>query len=136
MCVHCVCVCVCVHVCLCWHECVCAYMNVCVLKCVCLHAKEANVALFQELANKFCEQGVSLEDFVARYIPARTVAHKRRIKAEKMGELLREGRQSWPPPGPSGSSGVPPYPAGPSVGVAPYPVGAGFGMPQPNLYRP
>ena len=142
----CECVCVCVHPYLCVCVCVCCMRErVCVCVCVCVcasisvHFKDRTAALLQELANKFCEQGVSLEDFLARYIPIRTVAHKRRIKTEKMGELLREGREtlsSWPPQGHSGPSAIPPYPMGPTVSAVPYPVGAGFGMPQPSLYRP
>ena len=146
----CVCACICVRVCVraCIHICGWVYVFVawererecvCVCTSISVHFKDRTAALLQELANKFCEQGVSLEDFLARYIPIRTVAHKRRIKTEKMGELLREGREtlsSWPPQVHSGPSTVPPYPMGPTVGAVPYPVGAGFGMPQPSLYRP
>ncbi|KAL8624667.1 hypothetical protein ACOMHN_038213 [Nucella lapillus] len=105
----------------------------------------------EKLVDSFCDQNVSVEDFLAKYIPSRTAGHKRRIKAEKMGELLREGGQVSPwtsqaqsgvnmaPPYPSGpsSNAAPPYPMGAGTGSAlPYPVGASYGMPQPNLYRP
>ncbi|XP_076435120.1 vacuolar protein sorting-associated protein 37B-like [Babylonia areolata] len=106
----------------------------------------------EKLTDSFCEQNTSVEDFLAQYIPSRTAGHKRRIKAEKMGELLREGGLCSPwssqsqgqvgssadarPPYPMGS-GAPPYPvgAGSGGGGVPYPVGGGYGMPQPSVYR-
>lgn len=103
----------------------------------------------EKLAESFCEQNMSVEDFLAQYIPCRTMGHRRRIKAEKMGELLREGGHPspWTSQAQTGVSVAPPYPTGPSSSAAPYPVGAGpssslpypvgssYGMPQPNLYR-
>ncbi|KAK7476422.1 hypothetical protein BaRGS_00032347 [Batillaria attramentaria] len=100
------------------------------------------------LADSFCEKNMSVEEFLAQYLPKRMLAHKRRIKAEKMGELLRGSHgpmspPAWPSSAPTGSSftATPaPYPPGPPS--VPYPVGGmgssyggSFGMPDPSLYR-
>lgn len=94
--------------------------------------------LAEELANDFCDKKLTVEEFMLRYIPCRTVGNKRRIKVDKMAELLREGENPWSSvPGPSSS--MPPYPTSmgaPVPGPAPYPSGSGFGMPMPSLYRP
>ena len=84
---------------------------------------------------------------MAEFLPKRTLAHLRRIKSERMGELVRQGgsiasaapQRPVPPPRP-----VPPtqqayqqphHPPYPSSAAPPYPTAA-FGMPQPqpNLY--
>ncbi|KAK7088437.1 vacuolar protein sorting-associated protein 37B-like [Littorina saxatilis] len=96
------------------------------------------------VAEKLLDKETGLEEFLVSYIPCRKKAHMRRIKAEKMGELLRQGGHSsgWPqsggtpnhnpqyPPGPSSA----PYPVGSSS--VPYPIGAAYGMPDPRSYRP
>lgn len=105
----------------------------------------------EQTVESFCEQNLSVEDFLTDYLPKRTLAHKRRIKAEKMGELLRGSHvpvspPAWSTPSASHAPGPAPYPTGPSPGGAPYPVGSGssygmrgpgtsFGMPDPSLYR-
>lgn len=107
----------------------------------------------EELASDFCDKKMAVDEFLSRYIPCRVLGHKRRVKVEKMGELLRDSAAPWST-APAASSGVDPFAAsrvgpGPPPAApapypapahvpypAPYPSGSGFGMPMPNLYRP
>lgn len=112
----------------------------------------------EQFADSFCEKNISVEEFVAQFLPQRTLAHKHRIKAEKMGELLRDSHapscaSAWPSsntsqpcfPSPSHQSlAQAPYPTGPPPMVgAPYGSGSAYslhgpssyGMPDPSLYR-
>ncbi|XP_005110858.1 vacuolar protein sorting-associated protein 37B [Aplysia californica] len=111
----------------------------------------------EELADKFCSKDVDAEDFMTEYLPKRTVAHLRRIKSERLAELIRNTGPGGASPGYGASRGAgagsgggnnswgmsssvhghhqAPYPdaGGPGGAVPPYPT-SGFGMPQPNMY--
>ena len=83
----------------------------------------------QELAEKFCSQELDVEEFMTNYLPKRTFAHLRRIKCERLPELIRNaghiagGNSQRSAPYPTGNTSIPPYPT------------ASFGMPQlPNMY--
>ncbi|XP_025090563.1 vacuolar protein sorting-associated protein 37B-like isoform X2 [Pomacea canaliculata] len=90
----------------------------------------------------FYNKSLSVEDFLAQFLPERTKAHLRRVKAEKMGELLRNGGlsghmpSSWTSPAHAPLFSTP-YPLGPPAGASAFSVSGGvpYMMPQPNFYR-
>lgn len=96
----------------------------------------------EDLATNFFDNGMDMEEFLNQYLPRRTEAHLRRIKSERMADLIRENQYS----GLGGSSSsapavsqppmdTPPYPRSHGSGHAPYPTSAAFGMPQPGAYH-
>ena len=117
----------------------------------------------QDLASDFCDKKMTAEEFLNQYLPSRIDGHKKRVKSDKLGELLRDGQHnSWSGPSghnhaapypshgaPSYGSGhghAPPYPSGAPSHSAPYPSGGqghghapyptgGMAMPMPSLYR-
>ncbi|XP_046560540.1 vacuolar protein sorting-associated protein 37B-like [Haliotis rubra] len=96
----------------------------------------------EKMAEDFCDNKISVEEFVNQYISQRTVAHTRKVKVDKMTELLRNmhaenhptlHRQqsasmnaSWHGSNPPGGAGNSP---------APYPTNGSFRMPQPGYYN-
>ncbi len=102
----------------------------------------------QEMVNEFLSSATEVEGFIEDYVPKRTEAHRRKVKAEKMSELLRNRNQSSrpavnhstgayynmnhqiPPPGQAA-------PPGPTIGGwnAPYPATSpALHMPNPSSY--
>ncbi len=43
----------------------------------------------EEIAEKWLDSSVSVEDFLEQFVAARTKAHERRVKSDKMAEVLR-----------------------------------------------
>uniref|UniRef100_A0A0K8TLS7 Putative vacuolar protein sorting 37b n=1 Tax=Tabanus bromius TaxID=304241 RepID=A0A0K8TLS7_TABBR len=84
---------------------------------------------------KLLDNELSLEDFLEEFMPSRKTMHLRKLKAEKMTELLRQPKPQ-PPNRNSGyypgSTGGLPYP---SAGSVPYPLGP-MPMPMPGISRP
>ncbi|XP_071110775.1 vacuolar protein sorting-associated protein 37B-like [Haliotis cracherodii] len=96
----------------------------------------------EKMADDFCDNKISVEDFVNQYISQRTVAHTQRVKVDKMTELLRNMhaenhptlhrqqnasmRDSWHGSHQAGGAGTVP---------APYPTNGSFRMPQPGYYN-
>lgn len=116
----------------------------------------------EQLADSFCDSNIPIEEFLAQYLPKRTLAHVRRIKSERFAELIRDTSHRTPNNVPSNSwpsvsqlnnapyptslpKGPPPKaPFIPSGNVsaaygarnpAPYPPAGGYGMPQPGFYN-
>ncbi|EDX11684.1 vacuolar protein sorting-associated protein 37B [Drosophila simulans] len=91
----------------------------------------------EEMVKKFNDSDIGVEDFLEEFLPIRRTMHLRRLKAEKMQELMRKQRQgpvpntSLPAYGNVPSSGF--YPA--AGGSAPYPI-MGPLMPMPPPSRP
>lgn len=93
----------------------------------------------EALADRFCSAEIEAEDFLNDFLPQRTVAHLRRVKCERLADLLREGApgagvgggshagQHSTPPQPN----RPPYPTH-NTGL-PYPT-SNYGMPQIGSY--
>uniref|UniRef100_A0A914XU90 VPS37 C-terminal domain-containing protein n=1 Tax=Panagrolaimus superbus TaxID=310955 RepID=A0A914XU90_9BILA len=69
----------------------------------------------EKIAEQFYSGGMDIGEFVKTFEEKRMLAHKRKVKSEKLIEILRS--QEYPSPNP-GSSGVPPVPS-----RTPYPVG-------------
>lgn len=91
------------------------------------------------MAERFLEGETDVDSFLDQFQTTRKLMHLRRVKADKMSDLLSKqtsatsaGPTSAPyPTFPTG--GVPYYPPAPPVGGAPYPMGA-FNMPLPGGY--
>ncbi|KAK3090105.1 hypothetical protein FSP39_009238 [Pinctada imbricata] len=81
----------------------------------------ASEELTEQLADKFCDNEINLENFLENYIPQRKVAHLRQIKVQKLTELVRN---------PSRAQAGGGYVNGPTS--TPYP--ANMSMPQPFGY--
>uniref|UniRef100_A0AC34G0T6 VPS37 C-terminal domain-containing protein n=1 Tax=Panagrolaimus sp. ES5 TaxID=591445 RepID=A0AC34G0T6_9BILA len=69
----------------------------------------------EKIAEQFYSGGMDIGEFVKAFEEKRMLAHKRKVKSEKLDEILKS--QEYPSPNP-GSSGVPPVPS-----RTPYPVG-------------
>lgn len=88
---------------------------------------------FQQLADAFCDKNIPVDVFINEYLNKRKVAHLRRLKVEKMTELLQQHGQSQsaaPSSGYNNWSGTSQMSTN-----APYPVGNSY-MPDPATYRP
>ncbi|XP_013403239.1 vacuolar protein sorting-associated protein 37B [Lingula anatina] len=80
----------------------------------------------EKMAEEFLDGSLSVDAFVQKFIGERTVAHLRRIKAEKMGELLQ-----------TRASGKSPYGQQWTASQTPYPNSStGYQMPEPSGYYP
>ncbi|XP_041565212.1 vacuolar protein sorting-associated protein 37C [Drosophila elegans] len=91
----------------------------------------------EEMVKKFNDSDLGVEAFLEEFLASRRTMHLRRLKAEKMQDLMRKQRQGPPP-----NSSLPTYgnlPSGgfyPSAGgSAPYPM-MGPLMPMPPPTRP
>lgn len=85
------------------------------------------------IAQDFLTGKVDVEKFLEDFEPIRKKMHLRKFKAEKMGELLQPGPNSY---GNSVSKPYLPYPSyGNAQGVpsVPYPMGP-LNMPMPGMY--
>lgn len=90
-----------------------------------------------KLIDEFLDKSLSLDDFLDKFKTERVEMHLRKLKAEKMQDLLRQGQQG-------GTNGVRYPPQQPPMGnfystpnSAPYPSMPGFPMPMPpSNYRP
>lgn len=79
--------------------------------------------------NKFLDKELQVDGFLEKFMESRKVMHLRRLKAEKMNELIRKGgtnsynnlNRSFYPYQP------------PSTGSVPYPIGM-MNMPMPGHY--
>lgn len=98
----------------------------------------------EELADKFCDKQISVEDFLDTYIKKRTVAHLQQVKAQKMSELINSSHgqnaqtnYNWNAPKSPTGSGAAPYPGNASFSGSnmPYPMGGNSAMPYPSSYR-
>ncbi|KFP59227.1 Vacuolar protein sorting-associated protein 37C, partial [Cathartes aura] len=86
----------------------------------------------EKMAEKFLEGEVPLETFLERFSVMRKLSHLRRVRVEKLQEILRKseasqepGRDSQPQPFPSGAPSFPlPYSPAPSMPVGPTAHGA------------
>merc|ERR1712136_721563 len=69
----------------------------------------------EELAEQFLNGEVSVQEFLQDFKVKKTEAHTKRLKTEKMRELIIQQRQSYPsraPPPPPPTQQVPGYPGG------------------------
>jgi ESCRT-I complex subunit VPS37 len=88
----------------------------------------------EKLADEFFENNLSIDEFLEQFKSSRAVMHLRKLKSEKMQELLRRGAQhsNATQPGNFSSTGFyqnTPYPNMPSMPAYPMPMM----MPQPNM---
>ncbi|XP_017009991.1 vacuolar protein sorting-associated protein 37B [Drosophila takahashii] len=87
----------------------------------------------EEMVKKFNDSDLGVEPFLEEFLASRRTMHLRRLKAEKMQDLMRKQRHGPP------NASLPAYgnvPSGgfyPSAGVsAPYPLGPMMPMPPPS----
>lgn len=84
--------------------------------------------------NKFKDNEINVETFLEEFLPERKTMHLRKLKAEKMQELMRRQAQGAPNPAPRNMGGIgPAYSNIPSSGFypAPRPPYGGGGVPYP-----
>lgn len=93
----------------------------------------------EKIATSFLEGETTVESFLEEFAEARKLAHMRRVKVDKMTELLTRRNQRAPPgavaPLPSRPAPPAPLPQGLPYGApsgAPYPTGH-FAMPMPFM---
>ncbi|TMW52703.1 hypothetical protein DOY81_002226 [Sarcophaga bullata] len=95
------------------------------------------------IIKQFTDNEINVETFLEEFLPARKTMHLRKLKAEKMQELMRaqaQGIRNPPNSGPSygniPSSGFypSPRPAFGGGGGVPYPLGPIMPMPPPRPY--
>ena len=87
-------------------------------------SEEASDNIFKQLM----DSEIQIEAFLEQFMAMRKIMHLRKIKSEKMTELLRQPRITPNP----GSSFYPPMSMS---GNVPYPMG-NIGMPMPGMFRP
>ncbi|KAJ1520165.1 hypothetical protein ONE63_004380 [Megalurothrips usitatus] len=93
----------------------------------------------EKIAEQFLEGEIDVDTFLDKFQTSRKLMHLRRVKSDKMSDLLnnkqaetQQGPTTAPyPTFPTG--GVSYYPPAPPVGGAPYPMGP-FNMPLPGGY--
>lgn len=96
----------------------------------------------ESVADAFIDGSIEVEDFLEKYKSNRTVAHMRKVKSEKMQEIIRNRQRAPPRPAPPPPVGAVnnSWSAAPAQnhwggGSVPYPT-ANFGMPDPSAYLP
>lgn len=104
----------------------------------------------EKIVKTFLDGELSIDAYLEQFMTPRKAMHSRKLKAEKMVELLRNGTNQQrtgmlpplhgsPVPGispyPSHASGFYPPPPQPSAGSIPYPIGP-ISMPMPGMFRP
>lgn len=102
----------------------------------------------EAIVKQFTDNEINVEAFLEEFLPARKTMHLRKLKAEKMQELMRrQSQQGGPNPAPRNIGGGPAYgniassgfypaprpPYGSGSGV-PYPMGPMMPMPPPRPY--
>ena len=92
--------------------------------------------LFQAIAEKFLEGDLDIDSFLEQFAASRKVMHLRRVKADKMTEILkRQNNASYPPQSYTHHTAPSYIPLPPVTGSVPYPV-PGVYMPMPGSYGP
>lgn len=86
--------------------------------------------MFQKVAERFLEGEIDVDAFLDQFQTTRKIMHLRRVKADKMSDLLTKKTSSQAPYPTFPTGNVPYYPPAPPVGGAPYPMG-NFNMPLP-----
>jgi ESCRT-I complex subunit VPS37 len=91
----------------------------------------------EELVKQFLENEVTVDAFMDTFMAQRKEMHNRKVKADKLKDIIRHPPQRsagagpmYPQPG----SGF--YPPGPPVGMPSVPYPLGPTMPMPGVYRP
>ncbi|KAF2351156.1 Modifier of rudimentary Modr [Trinorchestia longiramus] len=96
----------------------------------------------EKLIEGFLKKELSVEDFLTDFIEKRAISHQRRIKAEKVAELIRSGKlsngsssvSSAASPGPAAPTSYPPLPYPPASSGGPsLPYPTSFNMPMPGF---
>ncbi|XP_055611352.1 uncharacterized protein LOC129757964 [Uranotaenia lowii] len=96
----------------------------------------------EQIVKQFLDNEISIDVYLDQFMTSRKTMHSRKLKAEKMTELVRNGinqqRSMQPPLHGLPAPGMAPYPPSsgfyPSSGV-PYPIGP-VSMPMPGMFRP
>ncbi|XP_058453149.1 uncharacterized protein LOC131431444 [Malaya genurostris] len=99
----------------------------------------------EKIVKKFLVNDITTDVYLEQFMSSRKSMHNRKLKAEKMMELVRNGsnQQSANVALGSPSFGMVPYPRSsgfyppsnpPAVGTVPYPVGP-IAMPMPGMFR-
>lgn len=99
--------------------------------------------LSESIVKQLLDKELAVEQFIDQYMTARKTMHERKLKSEKMTDLIRQAARNigrggggnmnassgfYPPPS---STGGLPYPS--AAGGVPYPLGQ-FQMPMPNQF--
>ncbi|XP_063992845.1 vacuolar protein sorting-associated protein 37B [Diachasmimorpha longicaudata] len=87
----------------------------------------------EKIAEKFLSGDTEVDEFLEQFLTRRKIMHLRKVKVDKMRELMRT-----PTSRSSAGPGYPPASNFPGIAPGvPYPTGAvGMPMPVPSLYRP
>ncbi|XP_058821905.1 uncharacterized protein LOC131683700 [Topomyia yanbarensis] len=102
----------------------------------------------EKIVKQFLDNDITTDVYLEQFMSSRKSMHSRKLKAEKMAELVRNGlnqQSSGAVPGLHGSpsfgmvpyprsSGFYPSPNPPTAGSIPYPIGP-IGMPMPGMFR-
>jgi ESCRT-I complex subunit VPS37 len=98
--------------------------------------------LFQAIAEKFLEGDLEIDSFLEQFIARRKLTHLRRVKADKMAEILTRQRNaprqlpvSSPSQGHTHHAAASYMPLPPITGSMPYPT-TGMYMPMPGTCGP
>lgn len=98
--------------------------------------------LSENIVKQLLDKELVVEQFLDQYMSARKTMHSRKLKSEKMTELIRQNTRNIASGGAMNSSGFYPSPGGlpypmgnssGSSGGVPYPMGP-FQMPMPNQF--
>jgi len=103
-----------------------AMLNVLQAKCAMSEEKS------EELAQQFYNGDLSVNEFIEEFKIRKTEAHLRRIKSDKMRELVIQARRQESVPAPSSL----PSPSNPYNGAPPYPLSQQPSYPTPNFNMP
>lgn len=93
----------------------------------------------EQIVKQFLEKELPVDGFLEQFMVSRKTMHLRKLKADKMNELIRKGVTTSAPPPTSGynnfnRSFYPYQPAPVSGGSVPYPIGMNMNMPMPGNF--
>lgn len=89
------------------------------------------IFLFQNLVQSFLDKQQDVDDFLSEFLSKRKIAHLRRIKAEKIGDIITQQSSAHSSPYPASSSAGGGVGYGASQWSSPYPTQP-MNMPMPG----
>lgn len=102
----------------------------------------------EQIVKQFLDNEITIDAYLDTFMTSRKTMHSRKLKAEKMAELVRNGATGassqqqrpafgspYPPAAAAPLAGSGFYPPAPNPGAVPYPLGPVV-MPMPGMYRP
>ncbi len=88
----------------------------------------------EQIVKQFLDKELPIDGFLEQFMVSRKTMHLRKLKAEKMNELIRKGNVNVNSGYNNYNRSFYPYQPAMGGGNVPYPIGMGMGMPMPGNF--